>query len=163
MLVFSKGWFDGRRIDLFALLMALAIVVDYGAWLRLMLSGRTFVSMWRPLWLIAIPLAVFSGPRRATSRDRADPDRASVAGSVTITAPTPKRSISCAASATSRSGFAPAPCRERPDVHGLVLLCGVGRTVAPIPIVRTDGRIDSGRRCRSPRPTPRDRGKYRPS
>lgn len=59
MLVFSKGWFDGRRIDLFALLMALAIVVDYGAWLRLMLSGRTFVSMWRPLWFIAIPLAVF--------------------------------------------------------------------------------------------------------
>lgn len=58
ILLFSKKSFN-RNIDIWFVLMCIFGLLYYVGWLRYFCFGRTFDLLYKPLWFIPVPLAIF--------------------------------------------------------------------------------------------------------
>lgn len=56
--VFSRGWLEGRGIDVWLVLMAVCIAVYWALWIRYA-ARRDFAMLFEPLMFIPVPMAVF--------------------------------------------------------------------------------------------------------
>ncbi len=59
VLVMSKENFQGMKINIWTLLMMLCIIVYYCLWIRYVVKGQEYNWLWKPLFFIPIPLAIF--------------------------------------------------------------------------------------------------------
>lgn len=59
LLVVSHDSFDGRAFDVWAILMTVCIAFYYGLWLRYFLRGRQYRLLYRPLFALPVPIAMF--------------------------------------------------------------------------------------------------------
>lgn len=58
ILLFSKKSFD-RKTDIWFILMCIFGLLYYIGWIRYFFFGRTFDLLYKPLWFIPVPLAIF--------------------------------------------------------------------------------------------------------
>ena len=59
VLVMSKDNFHSMKVNAWMLLMLLCILVYYSLWIRYVVKGQDYSWLWKPLFFIPIPLAVF--------------------------------------------------------------------------------------------------------
>jgi hypothetical protein len=59
ILVLSKDNFQGRHVDIWAVMMLFCMVVYYGFWIRYIAKGQDSKWLLKPLLFIPIPLAIF--------------------------------------------------------------------------------------------------------
>lgn len=58
ILLFAKNSFE-RKIDIWFILMCIFGLIYYVGWIRFFFSGRTYELLYKPLFFIPIPLAIF--------------------------------------------------------------------------------------------------------
>lgn len=58
ILVLSKDHFRLHKVNIWAVAMLNCIVIHYGLWLRYILAGKEFSSLWTPFLFVPIPLAI---------------------------------------------------------------------------------------------------------
>lgn len=59
LVVISKDNFEAASIDVWFYLMVICIVVYYCLWIQYFVQGREFYLLFKPLWFIPIPMAIF--------------------------------------------------------------------------------------------------------
>ena len=59
ILVVSRDHFQGRPVNVWAILMLLCIIIYYGVWVRYVVKGQDYIWLSKPLLFIPVPLAIF--------------------------------------------------------------------------------------------------------
>jgi len=59
ILILSKNNYQNIKINIWFVLMVISITVYYGLWIRYITKGKYFSLLFKPIWRIPIPMAIF--------------------------------------------------------------------------------------------------------
>jgi hypothetical protein len=59
ILVLSKNNYKNTKANIWFILMVISIIVYYALWIRYVIKGKYFSLLFKPIWIIPIPMAIF--------------------------------------------------------------------------------------------------------